>query len=104
MVCPACQTTLNEGARFCSNCGCAVSAVPYARQWPRLERPREGRRIAGVCAALAQRFGWDPFLVRLVTVLAFFCGIATPIAYIIAWIMIPNEPYLLPQMTSVTHS
>jgi phage shock protein C len=48
---------------------------------------------------LAQRFGWDPLLVRLIAVLAIFCGIATPIAYIIAWIMIPNEPYLLPQRT-----
>ncbi len=102
MTCPACQSNLNESARFCSACGCPVYAVPYNRQWPRLERPREGRRIAGVCAALAQRFGWDPMLVRLIAVLAIFCGIATPIAYIIAWIMIPNEPYLLPQRTGVT--
>ena len=101
MTCPSCQNTLNETARFCSTCGCPVSAIPYARQWPRLERPREGRRIAGVCLALAQRFGWDPFLVRLITVLLIFCGIATPIAYVIAWIMIPNEPYLLPQTTGV---
>jgi phage shock protein C len=100
MTCRNCQTNLNESARFCSSCGCPQYATfAYARQWPRLERPRVGRRIAGVCAALANRFGWDPLLVRLIAVLAIFCGIATPIAYIIAWIMIPNEPYLLPQRT-----
>lgn len=101
MTCPNCQTNLNESARFCSACGCPLYGASYARQWPRLERPRQGRRIAGVCAALAQRFGWDPLIVRLIAVLAIFCGIATPIAYIIAWIMIPNEPYYLPQTTGV---
>jgi phage shock protein C len=82
-----------------------VTAAPFARQWPRLERPREGRRIAGVCAAFAQRYGWDPMLVRLILVLSFFCGagMALP-AYIIAWIIIPNEPYLLPQRTGVATS
>jgi phage shock protein PspC (stress-responsive transcriptional regulator) len=42
-------------------------------------------------------------LVRLILVLAVFCGAGSPlIAYIIAWIVIPNEPYLLPQRTGVT--
>jgi phage shock protein C len=103
MNCPACQTTLNENARFCSACGSPLTPALYTRQWPRLERPRQGRRIAGVCAAFAQRYGWDPILVRLILVLAVFCGAGSPlIAYIIAWIVIPNEPYLLPQRAGVT--
>jgi phage shock protein PspC (stress-responsive transcriptional regulator) len=30
-----------------------------------LRRPRTGRVIGGVCAALAHRFGWDVTLVRV---------------------------------------
>ncbi|HEY4010642.1 MAG TPA: PspC domain-containing protein [Acidobacteriaceae bacterium] len=105
MICPDCNTSLSDTARFCSTCGRPVNPAPYARQWPRLERPRQGRRIAGVCAAFAQRYGWDPMLVRLILVLTVFCGAGAPLlAYLIAWIIIPNEPYLLPQMTSVTPS
>ena len=105
MTCPACQTSLNENARFCSACGCPLAVAPYARQWPRLERPLVGRRIAGVCAAFANRYGWDPMLVRLILVLTVFCGAGAPLlAYIIAWIIIPNEPYMLPQSTGVTTS
>ena len=35
-----------------------------------LTRPREGAVIAGVCAGLAERFGWSPFAVRLVFLLS----------------------------------
>ncbi|HSU20115.1 MAG TPA: PspC domain-containing protein [Acidobacteriaceae bacterium] len=105
MVCPACGNSVSDTARFCSACGTALGVTAYGRQWPRLERPRQGRRIAGVCAAFAQRYGWDPLLVRLILVLAVFCGAGAPlIAYLIAWIIIPNEPYMLPQTTGVARS
>lgn len=107
MTCAACGNNVNDTARFCSACGAPLGAAAavYGRQWPRLERPREGRRIAGVCVAFAQRYGWDPLLVRLILVLSVFCGAGAPlIAYIIAWIVIPNEPYMLPQTTGVMHS
>jgi phage shock protein C len=87
-----------EGARFCSNCGCAVTQAAYVPVQPRLERPRHGRVIAGVCAGFAQRYGWDVVLVRLVLVLVVLCGAGTPLlAYLIAWIVIPNGQYALPQ-------
>ena len=57
-----------------------------------LQRPRTGRIIAGVCAGLAQRFGWNANLVRLLFVLS--CLLPGPqfIAYVIMWIVIPVEP------------
>ena len=56
-----------------------------------LYRPREGRMVAGVCAGFAQRFGWDVPIVRLVLVLAALFGAGTPlVAYLIAWVVIPN--------------
>lgn len=56
-----------------------------------LMRPRQGRLIAGVCAAVANRFGWNLTLVRILTVIAvIFFGLSLW-AYIILWILIPNE-------------
>ena len=56
-----------------------------------LMRPRQGRLIAGVCAAVANRFGWNVTLVRILTAIAvIFFGLSLW-AYIILWILIPNE-------------
>jgi phage shock protein C len=56
-----------------------------------LKRPvrGDGRVIAGVCAALANRFGIPVFLVRLLFVIFAITG-AAEIVYIICWIVIPN--------------
>lgn len=59
---------------------------------PTLQRPRSGRLIAGVCAGLARRFGWNANVVRLLFVLS--CLLPGPqfIAYLVMWIVIPTEP------------
>jgi len=54
-----------------------------------LERPREGRVIAGVCAALANRFGISVTLIRVLFVIFAITG-AAEIVYIILWIVIPK--------------
>jgi len=56
-----------------------------------LKRPTNGRVIAGVCAGLAQRFGWNANVVRLIFVLSIFLPGPQVLAYIIMWIVIPNE-------------
>jgi phage shock protein C len=61
-----------------------------------LFRPLAGRAIAGVCAGFAQRYGWDAVAVRLILVAAVLIGCGAPvIAYVIAWIVMPNEPYFM---------
>lgn len=47
--------------------------------------------IGGVCAALANRFGWNVTLVRLLVVLSILLPGPQVIAYLIAWIVIPGE-------------
>lgn len=105
MVCPACGTGVPDGAKFCSGCGRPMtieSTSPFQRH---LVRPRQGRVIAGVCAGFAQAYGWDPVVVRIVLCLIALCGAGTPIlAYIIAWIVMPNAPYDYPQRTDLTNS
>lgn len=56
-----------------------------------LTRSRKGRVIAGVCGGLAEYFGWEPTLVRIVYVLAtIFTAFAGTIVYLILWIVMPK--------------
>ena len=57
-----------------------------------LRRPREGRIIAGVCPAIARRFGWSPTIVRLLTLLSFVLPGPQIVIYIALWILIPQDP------------
>jgi phage shock protein C len=58
----------------------------------RLYRSRYEKKIGGVCAGLADFFQIDVTVVRLIWVLlAVFAGTGI-LAYIIAWIIIPEEP------------
>jgi phage shock protein PspC (stress-responsive transcriptional regulator) len=56
-----------------------------------LARPRSGRVVAGVCAALARRFGIRPWTVRLLFVLS--CLLPGPqiLLYVALWIILPGE-------------
>lgn len=56
-----------------------------------LRRPRTGRVIGGVCAALARRFGWDVTVVRVVAALSLLLPGPQVLVYLIAWIVIPGE-------------
>ncbi|MGY2085759.1 PspC domain-containing protein [Blastococcus sp. SYSU DS0539] len=55
-----------------------------------LVRPRSRKMIAGVCAALANRFGISRTLVRLGFVIFGLVGVGE-LVYIALWIMIPKE-------------
>ena len=59
----------------------------------KLYRSVTNKKIAGVCAGLADYLDVDVTLVRLAAVLAVVFGGSGVLAYIIAWIVIPEEPY-----------
>jgi phage shock protein PspC (stress-responsive transcriptional regulator) len=57
----------------------------------RLTRRRDDRMIAGVCSGVADYLGLEPTLVRLLSVVALiFSGGAVALAYIAAWILMPE--------------
>ena len=58
----------------------------------KLYRAEEGKMIAGVCAGLAEYFAIDPTLVRLAWVLFCALGGSGVLAYIIAAIVMPQDP------------
>lgn len=56
-----------------------------------LERKREGRMLAGVCAGMAAYFGLDANLIRAIFVVATFLGLLGPLVYVVAWAVVPEE-------------
>jgi phage shock protein C len=99
MYCNACGKAISEDVRFCSHCGNVVGIPPTPRK---LMRSRAERKIAGVCAGLAQYFDLDVTLVRI---LCFFLTLATGVCpgvvtYLLAWIIVPAEPELKPLLAA----
>jgi phage shock protein C len=58
----------------------------------RLYRSRRDGMIAGVCGGLAEYFDVDPSLVRLIVILTVFLGGAGLVLYIVAWLIVPENP------------
>jgi phage shock protein C len=104
--CSACGGSLPGGARFCSACGKEVGdpgAPAYSNSArPALMRPRTGRKIAGVCQGLANQYGWDVTWTRVITaLLVVFAFPVGALAYVLFWLIMPEEPVLVPVTTSL---
>ena len=56
-----------------------------------LVRPRNGKMIGGVCAALARRFGLSVGLVRALFVISIVLPGPQILLYLGLWIFIPGE-------------
>jgi phage shock protein C len=102
MFCSKCGNQMANGARFCSACGASFTPEypGFYPQTGQLTRPRANRMIAGVCAGLSIHYGWDLSLVRvLAALLVVLTGVGL-IAYLVAWVVIPEAPYEIPLKTS----
>ena len=93
MYCNYCGKVIQEDAMHCAYCGKRVAGV-IARH--RLVRPREGRKIAGVCKGFAEYFDMDVSLVRVLWIVCVLWAGVGLIPYIVAWIVMPEEPLMLP--------
>ncbi len=58
----------------------------------KLYRIPERGKLAGVCAGIAERFGFEVWLVRIIVVSAFFLGIPfIPVLYIAGWLLLDTK-------------
>ncbi len=108
IYCAQCGKQSPEEARFCAACGhpliaagATVSPAPGApRTWATfgsLVRPRSGRKVAGVCQGLANHYGWDVSVVRVVMLLLAILGFPIGlIVYGLIWMIAPEEVLALP--------
>jgi phage shock protein PspC (stress-responsive transcriptional regulator) len=58
----------------------------------KLYRSKKNKIIAGVCGGIGEYFNVDPTLIRLLWLFISILGGSGVLAYIIAWIIIPEEP------------
>ncbi len=58
----------------------------------RVYRSRKDKVIGGICGGLGYYFNIDPVLIRVVWAVLFFAGGIGLLAYILAWIIIPEDP------------
>lgn len=71
--------------------------APHEQTAPRLRRSRTDKVLGGVAGGLGRYLGVDPVILRLAFVALAFTG-AGVLAYIVAWIVIPEErPGELPE-------
>src|SRR2546430_15047657 len=74
MICANCQKQIADGSNFCYSCGAKQPASPSASGDPgvrkRLVRSSTDKKIAGVCAGLADYFDLDVTIIRIIWLLA----------------------------------
>jgi phage shock protein C len=98
MTCVSCQKDIAAGSKFCYNCGAKQPETPPPGLSPqtggkrRIMRSSTDKKIAGVCAGLADYFDLDPTIVRVLWFLAVFFAGTGFLAYIILWIVLPLAP------------
>lgn len=93
MICYNCQKEILAGSRYCYHCGAAQKPLGPPPGPPRpLRRSRRQKVVAGVCGGLAEYFGLDVTVVRLMWLLgSVFLGaiVGGVIAYLVCWAVIP---------------
>ena len=99
MFCPQCGKEYTQRANFCCHCGAALS-LPASTAGKKLTLSRRDKKIAGVCGGFASYFDLDVTLIRIIWVMLVVFGGTGLLAYLIAWLIMPEEP--LPQAVPST--
>ena len=58
----------------------------------KLYKSIDERILGGVCGGIAEYFKVDPVLVRIIFIVLFFGAGSGLLAYLVAWIIVPEEP------------
>ncbi len=67
------------------------SGQPVGMSNKRFQRSSDKRLLAGVCGGIAEYFGWEPNIVRIVFVALTLLGFSGVFVYILAWLIMPAQ-------------
>ncbi|PYP89267.1 MAG: hypothetical protein DMG65_13955 [Candidatus Angelobacter sp. Gp1-AA117] len=93
MYCNHCGKVIQDDALLCAYCGKNVACAVVRKRLMRARGPQ--RKIGGVCAAFANYFDLDVTLIRIVWLVCLICAGIGAVAYVVCWIVIPEEPLAL---------
>ncbi len=102
MFCPQCGKEYSQRVNFCCHCGAALS-VPAPTRTKKLARSRNDKKIAGVCGGFAEYFDLDATLIRILWLMLVIFGGCGVLAYLIAWIVMPQEPLPVAASAAASH-
>jgi phage shock protein C len=86
--CPFCAETIAAAAVRCPHCRSFVN-LSDARGW---YRSHPGKKIGGVCVAISHALGMPVTPVRLGFVLLTLLHLTGALAYLVLWLVIPEQP------------
>ena len=92
MFCMQCGREIADSSSYCSSCGARQQLRTSHKQ---LTLSATDKKLAGVCAGMAEYLDVDPTIVRLIWVaLSVVPGgfVGGALAYFLAWIIIPKAP------------
>jgi phage shock protein C len=107
MICANCQNAIPDASNYCCTCGAkqpasgASGAVAEVHPKKRLARSCKDKKIAGVCAGLAEYFDLDVTLVRLVWLTAVLVAGTGLLVYLVLWLVLPLAPECTPVRATV---
>ena len=78
--------TINNSTKQCKKEGCVMTTR-------KLYKSRD-KKVCGVCGGIAEYFGIDPTIVRLIYALLVFCAGVSILPYIVAAILMEDEPMI----------
>jgi phage shock protein C len=106
MICQNCRNEIAERSNFCSLCGARQAEVAAGnRVGPkRLMLSSVDSKVGGVCGGLAEYFGADSGIVRILFTLITICSgfVFGILFYVVAWVILPAAPG--PYSTAATHA